>query len=71
MIEKFHYIKDNHKIQLKSCNLKNITSITSISTFPSGNIISNSKDKSIIIYDIFFNILQNIQNAHDGWINYV
>ena len=52
MIEKlegFHKIKDKHKIQLKSCNLKNITSIhchnawiTSVSIFPSGNIISTS-----------------------------
>ena len=75
----FHCVKkDKHKIQLKSCNLKNITSIhcnnapiTSVSIFPSGNIISTSADKSIIIYDIFFNILQNIQNAHYKWINYV
>ena len=77
-LEGFHYIKDKHKIQLKSCNLKNINSIhshnniiTSVSTFPSGNIISTSGDKSIIIYDIHFNILQNIPNAHDDWINYV
>ena len=74
----FHKIKDKHKIQLKSCNLKNINSIhshkdgiTSVSTFPSGNIISTSNDKSIIIYDILFNILQYIQNAHDDYINYV
>ena len=66
------------KIQLIPCNLKNITSIhchnkciTSVSTFPSGNIISTSYDQSIIIYDIFFNILQYIQNAHDDWIIYV
>ena len=75
-LEKFHCIKD--KIQLKSCNLKNINSIhshkdwiSSVSTFPSGNIISTSGDKSIIIYDIHFNILQNIQNVHDDAINYV
>ena len=78
-LEGFHYIKqDKYKIELKSFNLKNINSIhshnsyvTSVSTFPSGNIISASADKSIIIYDIHFNILQNIQNAHDDWINYV
>ena len=59
------------KIQLTKCNLKNINSIQphkhwimSVSTFPSGNIISVSFDKSIIIYDIHLNILQNIQNAH-------
>ena len=81
MIDKlqgFHKIKDKYKIQLKNCNLKNITSIhchndwiTSVSIFPSGNIISTSADKSIIIYDIFFKILQYIQNAHDRAINYV
>ena len=74
----FYYVKDKNKIQLKSCNLKKITSIhchnsciTLVSTFPSGNIISTSNEQSIIIYDIFFNILQNIQNAHDHWINYI
>ena len=55
MIEKKRKIplyKKNNKIQIKSCNLKNITSIhcrggyiTSVSTFPSGNIISTSADK--------------------------
>ena len=65
MIEKlegFHYIKEKHEIELKSCNLKNISSIychnaciSSVSTFPSGYIISTSDDKSIIIYDILFN----------------
>ena len=78
-LEGFHCVKkDKHKIQLKSCNLKNITSIhchnasiTSVSIFPSGNIISTSDDKSIIIYDILFNILQNIPNAHDSCIGYV
>ena len=81
MIEKKRKIplyKKNNKIQIKRCNLKNITSIhyhngyiTSLSTFPSGNIISISADKSIIFYDILFNILQNIQNAHYNWIIYV
>ena len=65
------------KSQLKY-NLKNIYSIqshnswiNSISCFPSGNIISVSYDKSINIYDINLNILQNIKNAHDKTINYV
>ena len=39
--------------------------------FPSGNVIFTSKDKSIIIYDIHFNILQNIPNAHNKGILYV
>jgi len=78
-LEECQFIKDkNNKIQLKKCNLQNINSIqphkniiNSLSTFPSGNIISVSNDQSIIIYDINLNILQNIQNAHNDWINYV
>ena len=72
------YHKDKYKIKLTKCNLQNINSIqphnsyiNSLSSFPSGNIISVSADKSIIIYDIHLNILQNIQNAHDEGINYV
>ena len=75
-LEGFHYIDNEHKIQLN--NLKNIKSIkshnnwiNSLSTFPSGNIISASDDKSIIIYDIHFNILQKIKNSHDRGITYV
>ena len=71
-------LKDKHKIQLTSCYLKNINSIHShykyiysVSIFPSGNIISTSYDKSIIIYDIHFNILQNFSNAHDDAIHYI
>ena len=45
--------------------------INSLSIFPSGYIISVSADKSIIIYDINLNILQQIQNAHDNYIGYV
>ena len=45
--------------------------ISSISIFPSGNIISVSFDKSIKIYDEDFNILQNILNAHEKSIVYV
>ena len=73
ILEGYHL--DKIKIQLTKCNLQNINSIQphniSVSTFPSGNIISVSSDKSIIIYDINLNILQNIQNAHDKAINYV
>ncbi len=50
------YHKNKGKNQLTKCNLQNINSIqphkdiiTSVSTFPSGNIISVSLDKSIII----------------------
>ncbi len=72
------YHKDKKKVKLTKCNLQNINSIqphnnwiNSLSSFPSGNIISVSKDQSIIIYDIHLNILQNIQNAHDDSIAYV
>ena len=75
-LEGFH--KEETKIQLTSCNLTNIFSIephnswiNSISCFPSGNIITVSSDKSINIYDINLNILQNIKNAHDDSIVYV
>ena len=76
ILERYHKYK--YKIQLTKCNLQNINSIQShknmirsISIFPLGNIISVSKDKSIIIYDINLNILQNIQKAHNDFINYV
>ena len=75
-LEKFH--KEKTEIKLSNCNLINIksiqphnSSINSLSIFPSGNIISVSSDKSINIYDINLNIIQNIKNAHDDWINYV
>ena len=78
ILEGFHFIKDKYKTKLTKCNLQNIASIqphknwiNSLCSFPSGNIISVSNDKSIIIYDIHLNILQNIQNAHDDAINYV
>ena len=78
-LETFLFIKNKNKnkIQLSKCNLKNINTfqpqnnyINSLSTFPSGNIISVSRDKSIIIYDIHLNILQQIQTAHDRVILY-
>ena len=76
ILEGFH--KDKYKIKLTKCNLQNINYIqphnnfiNSLSSFLSVNIISVSKDKSIISYDIYLNILQNIQNAHDDSIAYV
>ena len=55
---------------IKSINVQN-DYINSISIFPSGNIISVSEDKSIKIFDIHYNILQNIENAHNESIIYV
>jgi len=57
-------------IHIKSLKLHK-ESIISISHFPSGKIISVSKDKSIKIFDVNFNFLENIENAHEGIINYV
>ena len=77
-LEKFHYTKNRKKIKLTNSKIKNTNIIkshnnyiNSISTFPSGNIISVSTDKSIIIYDIHLYILQKIKNAHDDGIDYV
>ena len=42
--------------------------ITSISIFPSGNLISVSLDKSIKIWDSTFNLIQFIKKAHNGAI---
>ena len=80
-LEGFHNEKkkDNLKtIQLTKCNLKMIKTINfhkdivySATVFPSGNIISVSKDCSIIIHDINYNMLQYIQNAHNNLITYV
>ena len=39
-------------------------SINSMSVFPSGKVISVSDDKSIKIYDHFFNLIQSIKMAH-------
>ena len=64
--------------QVKKCELKRIKSLVThyniinlVSVFPLGNIISVSDDKSIKIWDINFNLLQNIKNAHNKGINYV
>ena len=45
--------------------------ISTISIFPSGNIISVSFDQSIKIFDIHLNVIQVIEKAHDDIILYV
>ena len=45
--------------------------VCSMNIFPSGNLISVSRDKSIKIYNKNLEIIQDIQNAHDNDINYV
>ena len=71
-------IHELYMIELTINNISNINTIKehtncvdSMNIFPSGNIISVSDDKSIIIYDNNFNILQRIENAHDDDIQYV
>ena len=45
--------------------------ITSMASFPSGNFLSVSGDKSIKIYDININLIQHIKEAHNGCIQNV
>lgn len=45
-----------------------INGVISVKTFPSGNIVSTSRDRAIIIYDKYMNIIQKIQNAHSNYI---
>ena len=66
------------KIQLTKCNLIKINSfklhndwIRYISIFPSGNLISVSNDRSIKIFDINFNFIQIINNAHNDSIIHI
>ncbi len=39
--------------------------------FPSGNLISGSRDLSIKIYNNNLEIIQDIPNAHNSDINYI
>ena len=76
--KKMKIIEENKEINDKYLNISSLKKINTIndhndwinyvSTFPLGNIISVSYDKSIKIYDINFNILQNIKNAHNDVI---
>ncbi len=66
------------KIQLTKTNLKLINSINehsnsvnTIKNFPSGNIIAVDDDKSIIIYNNNFQVIQKIESADESWITYV
>ena len=61
------------KINLTNTNTiqKHLSRVQSASIFPSGNIVSVSDDKSIIIYDNLFNVLQRISDAHSQQIYYV
>ena len=58
---KFQFLKIN---SFKGHN----DTITSISIFPSGNLITVSRDKSVKIWDYDFNLIQLIKQAHNGSI---
>ena len=70
---------NQNKIQLTISNIKSDKKISNewvclMGVFPSGNIISVSRDKSIKIYNKNLEIrpsIQDIPNAHDDDINYV
>ena len=59
-----------HLKQKKTINTYT-NSITCISNFPSGNFVLVSSNNIIQIYDIEYNIIQTIKDAHDKGINYV
>ena len=61
--------KDKKKVTLKEIKTINPKeNILSISQLSKEEIITTSSEKSIKIYDLNFNIIQNITNAHDNWI---
>ena len=62
-------IKLDYLVEIKS--ISNHDSINSIGIFPSGNFITVSNDKSIIIYDNNLLEIQTILNAHLNSIIYV
>ena len=64
----FQYPIINLSISLIEIIKSHYDKITSIQTFPSGNFVSVSYDRAIIIYDIFYNIIQKIDDAHEQWI---
>ena len=73
--EKENQMELEIKNQITNCNLTiinifktHIKTINSMITFPSGNIISVSDDKSIIIYDIHLKVINKIEKAHTDWI---
>ncbi len=73
--EKENQMELEIKNQITNCNLTiinifkpHIKTINAMLTFPSGNIISVSDDKSIIIYDSHLKIINKIENAHTDWI---
>ena len=77
VFEKFENLenKNSKKNKLIFHNIKTINAhndwVTTVSVFPSGKIISVSKDKTIKIWDENFNIIQIIENQHSNKIDYI
>jgi len=78
-LELFHnyYYKNKNEIQITKCdNIEIIKKskehknhVNALATFPSGNLISVSKDSTIKIYDENLNVLETIEdNDNDGLI---
>ena len=72
-LEKLKNEKTNNNLIFH--NIKTIKAhndwVTSVSIFPSGKIISVSKDRTIKIWDENFNIIQTIENEHSNKIDYI
>ena len=64
-------IEEKPYINLLATSEEHEEGVCSMNIFPSGKLISSSKDKSIKIYGNNFEIIQNIPNAHDNDINYI
>ncbi len=58
----------NNPILTKINSVNANSPINSVSFYPSGIFISILQNRSIIIYDINFQILQEIKNAHEKYI---
>ena len=75
ILEDFNPFKKKKKYQFNLALINSINAhsnwIRFITSFPSGNIISVSYDKTIKIYDIHFNIIQLISKAHNDYILYI
>ena len=75
ILEDFNPFKKKKKTKFHLTQINSINAHTNwirfITSFPSGNIISVSYDKTIKIYDIHFNIIQLISKSHNDYILYI
>ena len=75
ILDDFNPFKKKKKYKFYLTQINSINAHTNwirfITSFPSGNIISVSYDKSIKIYDIHFNIIQLISKSHNDYVLYI